>query len=85
MREEDETYKEWLVYKEECSGEPTGVSTRKTTKKEKKEKKTAGIQSRDDQMENRVKEADSRCSGNRAQFGRIREFACSRAPPRAST
>ena len=62
MREEDETYKEWLVYKDECSGEIAGVANRKTTKK-KEEKETAGMQSRVDQMENRMKETDSQEPG----------------------
>ena len=57
MREEDSTYKEWLEYKEECSGEPTGASNRKTTKqKGKSDKQTAGMQSRVDKMENKMKE-----------------------------
>ena len=43
MREEDETYKEWLEYKEECSGETTGTANRKTTKqKEKKKRRLQG-------------------------------------------
>ena len=60
MREEDDTYKEWLEYKEECSGETLGPSSRKTTKqKEKSDKQTAGMQSRFGKMENRQKEADT--------------------------
>ena len=64
MRDEDGTYKERLGYKEECSGETTGTSNRKTTKqKGKKEKKSAelpaAMQSRFDKMEHRQKEANS--------------------------
>ena len=57
MREEDGTYKEWLEYKEECSGETPGPSNRKTTKhKEKTDKQAAGIQSRVDKMKNKMNE-----------------------------
>ena len=80
MREEDETYKEWLVYKEECSGESTGVANRKTTKKEKKEKKTTEMQSRADQMENRLKETDSQMDKLTRENRKLRKTLRSKSP-----
>ena len=85
MREEDGTYKEWLEYKEECSGEPTGASNRKTTKqKEKKEKGqgalSAGMQSRFDKMENRQKEADSQMYKLTRETRKLRKSLRSKSP-----
>ena len=58
MREEDDTYKEWLEYKEECSGETPGPSNRKTTKQKEKKEKTnkqdSKMQSRVGKMENQM-------------------------------
>ena len=78
MREEDETYKEWLEYKEECSGETTGVANRNTTKQ--KEKKTAGMQSRVDKTENRMKEADSQMGKLERENRKLRKTPRSKSP-----
>ena len=81
MREEDETYKEWLVYKDECSGETSGVANRKTTKKKgTKEKKTAGMQSRVDKMENRLKETDSQMYKLTRENRKLRKTLHSKSP-----
>ena len=85
MRDEDGAYKEWLEYKEECSGEPTGTADRKTTKqKGKKEKKSAelpaAMQSRFDKMEHRQKEADSQMYKLTRENRKLRKTLRSKSP-----
>ena len=73
-------YKEWLEYKEECSGKSTGDVNRKTTKKEKKKKKAAGMQSRVDKMEHQMKETDSQMGKLVRENRKLRKTLRSKSP-----
>ena len=78
MREENGTYKEWLKYTDECSGETTAVANRKTIKK--KEKKAAGIQPRVSQIENRMKEAHTEVGNRKRENRKLRKTPRSKSP-----
>jgi len=80
MRDTDDTYKEWLTYKEECSGETaSGTSNRKTTK-QKPDKQKAGLQSSVDKMQNQLKQTVEDMAKLTRQNRKLRSTLRSKSP-----
>ena len=80
IRESDGTYKEWLTYKDECSGEPaSGTSNRKTTK-QKTDKQTSGMQSSIGKMQNQMQQTIEDMSKLTRENRKLRSTLRSKSP-----
>ena len=78
MRVEDDTYKEWLKYRDECDGE-TPVANRKASKK-RKNSSASGMQSRVGRIENRMKEAHAEMDNLKKENRKLRKTLRSKSP-----